>query len=473
MTSRADESRKAPNNMADDDSKRATYGDGTVRTRKDGLLEKRLRLGVDPRTGRYLRKSVYGKTLREIQTKARKLIAQHRAGTLHQAQPGTVKDYFEHETTGWLVLKEREISARTLHNYRREYEAYIEPHLGELKVTPEALNYDALTLWHAQLAREHGAYTANRVRNLLANALDDNTSLRGENPARKVRSAKHAKAPVEILTATELEVFLPATNRTRLRNMILLALTTGLRHGEATALHWSDVTLYKRPKPDEDQGELIVRRAVITTDDGLKIAPTPKSDAGRRTIGISQEGAAALRAQRELLDIEGQADARLVFPNGVGGVQSSEATARALRGVLQACNPRLMKWVHARRAELRERGYTPARAQALAWREAQDLPHFPDLLDVKLISFHDLRHTFASMMIAAGMDATWLSRVLGHNDPAFTMRTYAHFFERRTRLHMPALGQVAPAFQNIGGKIGGSKPQTEEGKEEARPGVAS
>lgn len=303
-----------------------------------------------------------------------------------------------------------------------------------------------MTRWHSDISKKHGAYTANRTRDLLRNALND-SPLRAQNPAAHVRAARHTRKPVEILTAAELALFVPATDRSRLRNMFLLALSTGLRHGEATALHWNDVILYPTPKEGADHGELKVRRAVISTDDGLEVAPTPKTDSGYRTIGLSPEAAAVLRDQKELLEIEGLSDSRVVFPNGRGGLQGVENTNRALRGIIDACNPRLMEWIHARRKELRSYGRTPAQAKQQAWREAQQLPEFPDLLDCKYVSFHDLRHTFASMMIAAGMDAPTLARVLGHSDAAFTMRTYVHFFEHQQRKPMPSVASLIPGLQ--------------------------
>lgn len=43
---------------------------------------------------------------------------------------------------------------------------------------------------------------------------------------------------------------------------------------------------------------------------------------------------------------------------------------------------------------------------------------------------HDLRHTYASMRIAQSVDPVQLARELGHHSPAFTMKTYAHYFEQ-------------------------------------------
>jgi len=44
------------------------------------------------------------------------------------------------------------------------------------------------------------------------------------------------------------------------------------------------------------------------------------------------------------------------------------------------------------------------------------------------VTFHTLRHTFASILIARGRDAAFVADQLGHDDPAFTWRTYVHLF---------------------------------------------
>jgi integrase len=44
-------------------------------------------------------------------------------------------------------------------------------------------------------------------------------------------------------------------------------------------------------------------------------------------------------------------------------------------------------------------------------------------------TLHDLRHTFASMLIAQGLDVVFVSRQLGHKDPTVTLRVYADLFD--------------------------------------------
>jgi integrase len=45
------------------------------------------------------------------------------------------------------------------------------------------------------------------------------------------------------------------------------------------------------------------------------------------------------------------------------------------------------------------------------------------------LRFHDLRHTYASLLIAGGADVVWASRQLGHADPSITLRVYSHLFD--------------------------------------------
>jgi integrase len=46
------------------------------------------------------------------------------------------------------------------------------------------------------------------------------------------------------------------------------------------------------------------------------------------------------------------------------------------------------------------------------------------------ISLHSLRHGFASLLIAKGLNVVFVSRQLGHANPTVTLSTYAHLFER-------------------------------------------
>jgi len=49
--------------------------------------------------------------------------------------------------------------------------------------------------------------------------------------------------------------------------------------------------------------------------------------------------------------------------------------------------------------------------------------------DTPHLRFHDLRHTYASLLIAQGLNVVFVSRQLGHATPAITLAVYAHLFD--------------------------------------------
>jgi integrase len=142
------------------------------------------------------------------------------------------------------------------------------------------------------------------------------------------------------------------------RPMIVVALKTGLRHGELLALRWQDVDLVA--------GRLIVRRALS----GKKIE-SPKNNRTRE-VPLSEEAMRALKAHRHLRG-------ELVFTTPTGQM-------------LTRCGCRWPLWNACKRAGLR------------------------------LVGWHALRHTFASHLVMRGAPLKAVQELLGHADITMTMR---------------------------------------------------
>ncbi len=53
---------------------------------------------------------------------------------------------------------------------------------------------------------------------------------------------------------------------------------------------------------------------------------------------------------------------------------------------------------------------------------------------IRRIRFHDLRHTFTSLMISSGEDIVRVSRLMGHANASFTFSTYCHMPPRKRDL---------------------------------------
>ncbi len=63
------------------------------------------------------------------------------------------------------------------------------------------------------------------------------------------------------------------------------------------------------------------------------------------------------------------------------------------------------------------------------------------------IRFHDLRHTYASLLLANGEPVTYVSKQLGHANPKITFEIYAHWIpnesQRQAVNRLPSLGTIA------------------------------
>jgi integrase len=149
------------------------------------------------------------------------------------------------------------------------------------------------------------------------------------------------------------------------------AMYAGLRRGELLALRWEDVDLAA--------GVIRVERSY---DPKARVFGEPKSSAGRRTVPI----AAALRdvlVEHKLRS--GRRDDDLMF----GRTRETPFDTSRL-------------W---RRAET-------------AWKRAE----------LESIGLHECRHSFASLMIAAGVNAKALSTYMGHASITITLDRYGHMF---------------------------------------------
>ena len=164
--------------------------------------------------------------------------------------------------------------------------------------------------------------------------------------------------------AERLLLALPAADRA----LWATALYAGLRRGELMGLRYCDIDL--------DRGVIEVSQAWDPKEHEMVL---PKSAAGRRRVPI----AAVLRAFLAPVQVAAPADAQaLVFAGGLAPFSASSVSERARR----------------------------------AWKVA----------DLQAICLHDCRHTFASLMIAAGVNAKALSTFMGHANISITLDRYGH-----------------------------------------------
>ncbi len=304
---------------------------------------------------------------------------------------------FREYTERWLAQIQSKIRPSTLDDYQRRVRR-LDSFLGALpldQITRAAVRMAISTLAQAQangkprFARGTLKETLNTLASILGTAEED--GLISTNPAR--RQGKKCLPPAEV---TEVEVFRLAELGAILAVAeeayphyypFLFALArTGLREGEAIALEWADVDFANRV--------LLVRR----TERRGRVH-TPKNHTVRR-VDMSLQLTECLRNWKSLQEseaaLEGRPYPERVFTNSEGRPINVNTLQNVWESIL-------------RRADVRYR------------------------------KIHCLRHTFASLLIEAGVPVTYIQQQLGHHSAAFTLKVYGHLIPRGKRRDVDVL----------------------------------
>src|SRR5262249_44070430 len=204
--------------------------------------------------------------------------------------------------------------------------------------------------------------------------------LGARNPARSAHGPSVSRKEQDTWSPEQLSRFLTTTAGDPLYGVFVLFATTGMRRGEVVGLRWVDVDL--------DRGVTSVVHT-ITTVHGRPIESTTKTAKSRRRVSLDAASIAVLRAHRaaqrkdRLLVGAGWVDHGLVFCRYDGSPLHPDLITRRFRALV----------------------------------EQTGLPR---------IRLHDLRHTYATLALRAGVHPKVVSERLGHATVWITLDPYSH-----------------------------------------------
>jgi integrase len=229
------------------------------------------------------------------------------------------------------------------------------------------------------LSSRMARYAHTLVRKALADAVVWNRVAR--NVAAAAKPPRLTSPEIECWSRDDLRAFLDAAREDRLFPALLLAATTGMRRGELLGLKWNAI--------DFERSRIAVIRTLVLVGEEA-VESEPKTAAGKRSIPIDPRTLATLQEWRK----------------------------RQIEDRLKA-GPR---W--------KDSGYVftePEDGRPIHPRSFTK--HFARLVrrvGVRPISVHGLRHTFITLALGAGVPVKVVSEIVGHSDPGFTLRKYAH-----------------------------------------------
>ena len=345
--------------------------EGSIFRRKDGLWQGAVTL--EDGTRKYL----YGGSREEIRRKVGAALHSIDVGTMSESHGITVADFLDQ----WLgeVVKPN-VRPWTFKGYEVHVRLHLKPTIGKVKL-------DKLTPLHVhqllngKIAGGLSPKSVRYIRGTLRTALNQavHWGLISRNAASLVASPRVEQYEIQPFTPDEARSFLAAIKGDRLEALYSVALTMGLRQGEALGLEWQDVDL--------ELGYLRINKQLQRHDGTFQLVPT-KTATSRRTLALPASIVQSLRDHRLR-----QADERRA-----GGPPHS--------------------W---------DLVFTTDRGRPIDGTVVSH--HFHDLLEsagLRQRRFHDLRHSCATLLLVQGVSPRVVMDVLGHSQIALTMNTYSH-----------------------------------------------
>nr|WP_319552405.1 tyrosine-type recombinase/integrase [uncultured Vibrio sp.] len=322
----------------------------------------------------------------------------------------TVRELFDL----WLSTKEAEVTKNTLRKITSELKTCAEL-LGEDRLANNITLADALTVRSKMLASStrytdrpnRTGMTATSVNNYLStckNVFEFSREARitETNPfdsVKRLRREQHEPDPLEVDEYNR--IMTNATLSQQDKNIITLAVFTGMRHGELCALAWEDIDLVKR--------QIKVSRNLSRLDH-FKL---PKTKSGVRTINLLQPAFDALQSQRAISQLCPSQDVDVKLLER-GRARTDSCTWVFINSTSKDTS--FLNKLHLSNEGIRQ-----------AWDRCVKRA------GIRRRNPYQTRHTYACWMLTKGANVNFVAQQMGHRNAQMVMNVYGKF--------MPSAGQ--------------------------------
>ena len=333
-------------------------------------------------------------------------------GTYKPTSKVTLSEYIDR---WFLTSAAKGLASKTIERYKQCADLRIKPWIGhirlrDLKRTELQAFYDQIIeVGHLDnlkppeegeepkekraIGNDTVAHHHRFIRRVLNHAVFEDEILERNVAARiKLPEAKPEFDPdedtIKVFTSEEIATLEEKAIATPYAQLIAVALRTGMRREELLGLRWDAVNF-------KDKTILVKQALIYTKEKGYEIKPTKNKK--RRLIEATDEILNAFRA--------------IACKQGPHRLRLGDNYRKDLN--LMFC---------------REDGFFSHPDTISSW-----FPDFCKSIDITRLSFHCLRHTHASHLLAAGEDLGFVSKRLGHSSLQITYQTYTHFIPMEKR----------------------------------------
>jgi len=396
---------------------------GYMKDLGDGKFQFEVSDGMD---GKGKRKKAYktvvitGSTPEAIQKKADKQLAifigEVEKGENQKPTHYTLSQYIDK----WKENAVRDLAPMTYHRYGELLKLYIIPQIGGHKledISPIILEdaYNELRKPMKRIyTRKNGTksekeytlseQTLKHIHRLISTILQTafRKGLIKENPIVKTDAPKVKKKEAKAYDDDQIAILITALEDTNIqfKAMAHIALAGGLRIGEVCGLEWSDIDYIKETIRIRQASQYISGQGIFAKD--------PKNETSKRTISLPSP-VMDMIAQ---LELEKKMQKVALGSKWNGGIIRLKAEKDE--------------------EEKPNRLFTRADGSPIyPNRVSKQWKSFIEEKDLPDLTFHQLRHTSASYLIACGQDVASVAKRLGHSNSNTTLSIYAHAFKKR------------------------------------------
>jgi len=256
--------------------------------------------------------------------------------------------------------------------------SFIEPHFGNFNIND--IGKHEILMFRKGLKKTLSATTVNTIIGRFASIINraiEAGIYKGVTPFHKIGQLVRDTEPIDPFSFDELRALLNylETSKPEYYDMIFVWSRCGFRHGEILALKWDDLDYHNK--------QITINRTLSAGKEG-----PPKTPNSKRTLDLSDEVIKAFKRQEK----RSRMVCEHIFHNSASNQRYNS----------------LGDFQHRFRSILK-------------------------LAGLKYRNPNQMRHTFATLHIAAGENITWVSKMLGHRDVKTTLSRYNKFIPNLTR----------------------------------------
>lgn len=355
-------------------------GSGSIRKRPDGRWEARYTVGFDPITGKQIRKSVYGKTQKEVRMALTKISAEIDDGGYLEPTKMKTGAWLDTWTSDYICGNK----PATQGAYKEHVKVHLKPYIGNVPLAKLAPQQIQALYRKLMTDKSLSPKTIKNIHGVIHKSLEQAKKLGyiKTNPADAVVLPRVEKKQVRTMDTPDLAEFLKAIQGDRYELELYVDVFTGLRQGELLGLTWDCV--------DFEHNMLLINKQHNRAKGEKEYKFGTLKNEQARLLTVPDVVMEALRKQqkRQALwkeiagDLWDNSD-NLVFTNEFGRYENNKTLYLNFKRIAAS-------------------------------------------MGLKDMRFHDLRHTYAVNSLKAGDDIKTLQENLGHATASFTLSTYAH-----------------------------------------------